>query len=407
MQTAPKMKRAHRRGRLWHSPDTSPTMRLRRHPRPTTARRSCGCSIAQATPMRIKDTLKQLSETDGPTGSEQGIAQAIYRLLEPLCDQVSIDGHFNVIGIRQGEGGEPRPRLAVMAHMDEIFLMISAVEGPFLRFRPYACDPRVLIGQEVVVLGRRRIRGVIGDRPPHLMSAQERRQMPEPTALVIDTGLDADSLAQLVRVGDYALVARTMVELLNERVAGKAFDNRASVVALLAALEELQKARHPCDVLAVANVGEEFSGVGARGIMDRLRPDLVLVLDVTFGQQPGTPKAYGFKLAGGPVVGIGPNIHPRLTESLVELCDSLEIPYALEPMPRHSGTDAVDTQVASGGAPTAVIGIPTRNLHSPVETLALKDVRRVARLVAAFAGRVDTAFLEGLRFKLPEEVQPS
>jgi len=352
--------------------------------------------------MNIKSTLKQLSEIDGPSGREHAIAGLIAELLEPLCDEVRTDAMSNVIGLKRGDGPEPRPRVMLMAHSDEIQMMVSAIDGPFLRFMQLSYDPRVLVGQEVMVFGRRKLRGVIGDRPPHLMGPRERRQMPDTNDLVIDLGMDAENVADYVQVGDYVLVERPFMELLGDRVAGKAFDNRLSVVTMLATLDQLQRIQHPCDVIAVASVGEEFNGLGARTATFQVQPNIAIALDVTFGKQPGTDDIGSFDLGCGPVIGIGPNLDARVTDKLIDVGKNLEIPYELEPLPASSGTDAWTVQVLVGGIPTGLVGIAIRNMHSPVEVADLQDVSRSARLLATFLAEADQIFVESLAYQLPD-----
>ena len=352
--------------------------------------------------MNIKSTLKQLSETDGPSGREETVAGLVSELLEPLCDEVRTDEMFNVIGITRGQGPEPRPRVMLMAHLDEIQMMVSALDGPFLRFVQLSYDPRVLVGQEVVVFGRRKLHGVIGDRPPHLMKPEDRKRMPDTVDLVIDLGLDAETVADNVQVGDVVLIERSFMELLGERVTGKAFDNRLSVTVMLATLDQLQRIQHPCDVIAVASVGEEFNGLGAKTSTFQLQPDIAIALDVTFGKQPGTEDVGSFPLGSGPIIGIGPNLDDKLGDKLIEICKDLEIPYDLEPLAASSGTDAWTIQVMLGGIRTALVGIAIRNMHSPVEVADLQDVSRTARLLSAFLAEADQTFVDSLAHHLPD-----
>lgn len=350
----------------------------------------------------MQDLLQKLCEAFGPSGREATLAAQVAEIMRPWCDDVSIDALWNVIGVKQGVAPEPRPRLMLMAHMDEISMMVTAIEGPFLRFRQFNYDPRLLVGQTVLVYGREPLIGVVGDRPPHLMDAAERRRMPRIDDLVIDTGLDADTLAELVQVGDSVLVQRPMLQLLGQRVAGKAFDNRLSLTAVLSTLEALQSVQHPGDVIVVASVGEEMNLLGAQTATFGLRPDLAVVLDVTFGKQPGSPTTGTFKLGSGPVIGVGPNLHPCITDKLLDLCDSLEIPHEQELLPANSGTDAWMVQVMAGGVPTGLVGMAIRNMHSPVEVADLRDLRRTVRLLTAFATAADQAFVDDLAYRLPD-----
>lgn len=357
--------------------------------------------------MNLRLTLQQLSQTAGPTGHEENIASLVAELMRPLCDEVHTDPLFTVVGLKRGQGPEPRPKLALMAHLDEIFLLVTAIEGPFVRFAQHGYDPRLLVGQEVMVLGRQPLFGVIGDRPPHLLAGSERSHMPGAEDLVIDLGLDADETAAQVSVGDAAIVQSgdgnaSFVALLGERVAGKALDNRLGVATLLATLDALQGMRHPCDILAIANGGEELNHLGATTTVFRLRPDLAIVLDVTFARQPGVEREQSFPLGGGPVLGIGPNLHPLITAKLIETAETLEMAHGLEPLPANTGTDAWAVEVTAGGIPCGLVGFPLRNMHSPVEVADLKDATRSARLLAALAAQVDADFVASLAYRLPD-----
>ncbi len=352
--------------------------------------------------MEIKPILQQLTQARGPSGGEGEAAKLVARLMQPLCQEVSIDAVGNVIGLKPGSGPEPRPRVMLMAHLDEIHLTVSAIDGAFLRFVENGYDPRTLVGAQVTVLGKKPLPGVIGDLPPHLMTAKDRKRMPELEEMVIDLGLTAGQVAELVRVGDQVVLDGPFQELLGDRVASKALDDRLLVTTMLAALDALQRVQHPCDVIAVASVQEEFSGLGARTATWGQRPDLAIALDVTFARQPGAPEEDTFPLGGGPAIAMGPNLHPRITQTLLELAEKLEIPHEVDVQPSRTGTDAWGIQVTAGGAPTGLVSIPIRNMHTAVEVADLKDVTRTVRLLTAFLAQADAAFLDHLAYRLPD-----
>ena len=184
--------------------------------------------------------------------------------------------------------------------------------------------------------------------------------------------------------------------MTGDTLAGKSLDNRASVAALSLCLEHLQKRRHDWDVWAVATTQEEETFGGAKTSAFQLRPQLAVAVDVTWGKSPGSPEHKTFSLGKGPTLGWGPNIHPGLHKSFKELADQLEIPHEAEVMPRHSGTDAFALQVAAEGIPTMVVSIPLRYMHTPVEVVNLKDIRRTALLLSEFISRLDGDFMAKL-----------
>jgi endoglucanase len=183
-------------------------------------------------------------------------------------------------------------------------------------------------------------------------------------------------------------------ELKNRRVSGKALDDRACVAAITLALEQLRRTEHAWDVLAVATAQEETGLKGAITAAYGLAPDLAVALDVTFAKHPGVPKEGAFPLGEGPTIGIGPNFHPKLVQRLKKVADAHEIPYHMDPNPGWSGTDAWAIQVTREGVPTALVSIPVRYMHQPVETLAAQDVERAGRLLAAFVAELEAGFLE-------------
>jgi endoglucanase len=171
-------------------------------------------------------------------------------------------------------------------------------------------------------------------------------------------------------------------------------DNRVSVAALTVTLQELQSKSHAWDVWAVATAQEEETLGGAFTSAFGLHPDLAIAVDVTFAKGPGANDWQTFPLGKGPTLAFGPNIHPFLHKKLKDLADRLEIPYAVEVLPRHSGTDTYAMQVTAEGIPTAVIGIPLRYMHTPVEVVAYKDIQRAGRLTAEFIAALEPDFVE-------------
>lgn len=342
--------------------------------------------------MKTIKLLRQLSEAVGPSGRECPIRQSIQALWEPFSDEIRTDAMGNLIALQRGTTGDsqPRPALMVAAHMDEIALIVTGMERGFLRVgRIGGADPRVLLGQEVTVHGKEPLPGIIGTRPPHVLSADERKKVVQWDKLFVDVGLPAEKVATLVQVGAPISIRRPLIELRNQRVAGKAMDNRASVAAVTLALESLRHREHAWDFYAVATVQEEVGLKGAITSAYGVAPQIAIALDVTFAKQANDQAPGTFDLDKGPALGIGPNFHPQLLQRLRDAAKAEEIPYHLEPAPGRSGTDAWGIQVAREGIPTGLLSIPVRYMHQPVETLALRDVERAARLLTAFVAGLE------------------
>ena len=345
--------------------------------------------------------LTSLSEAPGVSGYEHQVREIVKAEFGRYADRVWTDTLGNVIALGQGTAPEPRLSIMLATHMDEIGLIVSDMEGGFLHFQMVGgYDDRVLIGQEVVVHGRQDLPGIIGSRPPHVLPAAERDKPILYDKLLIDVGRSPEELPDLVRVGDLVTMKASAIELKGGLLAGKALDNRVSVAAVAVCLEELTRVRHPWDVYAVATVQEEVGLKGAITSAYGLQPDLGIAIDVTWAKQPGTQDEYTFDLGGGPIIGLGPNFHPKLQKGLEDTARSLEMDYHLEASPRVGGTDAVAIQISREGIPTALIGIPLRNMHTPVESVSVKDVERVGRLLAAFITGLDEDYLNSLVWDL-------
>ena len=351
--------------------------------------------------MQIAPLLKKLSEARGVSGYEAEVRGIIAEEFGRYADEVQTDKLGSVIALKKGEGEEPRHRIMLAGHMDEIGLIVTKLEQGFLHFTSVGgFDERTLLGQEVTVHGRKELPGIIGSRPPHVLPEEEREKTIAMDKLFIDVGMREEELERLVRVGDLVTLRREFTQLQGDLVTGKAFDDRAAVASILVCLEGLASIRHVWDVYAVATVQEE---VGLRGAITSaygLAPDVGIAIDVTFGNQPGVSEAESVSIGKGPAIGFGPNIHPKLHQTLAEVAKELEIPYQVEPIPGGSGTDAWAIQVTREGIPTALLSIPLRYMHTSVETLSLKDVERTGRLMAGFIGRLDEKCMEKLSWKL-------
>jgi endoglucanase len=292
---------------------------------------------------------------------------------------------------------DPPRRIMLAAHIDEIGLMVrDIVDGFIFVHRISGVDNRIMPSQPVIVHGRRPLQGVVASVPPHLLTNDQRQKYPSFDELIIDVGLPTAEVAQLVRIGDLITPDAPMIELNGTRVAGKAMDDRACVAAVTACLHELQSLQHKWDVYAVATVQEETGLYGAQTAAYAVRPDIAIALDVTFAAQPGVDADTAREMGGGPAIAVGANFHTKLVERIKETARRGELKFQEEIIPTQSGTDAWAIQVAQQGIPTALLGIAIRNMHSPVETLDLKDITRTGRLMAQFIASLDADFLAAI-----------
>jgi endoglucanase len=349
--------------------------------------------------VQIKEFLKEITEASGVSGYEAPVRELVRTEFAQYADELRTDVLGSLIALKRGQRPQGTPQRSVMlaGHMDEIGLLVTQLEKGYLRFATVGgFDLRVLLGQEVIVHGRRDLPGIIGSRPPHVLSPEDREQVVPLDKLFVDVGLSQDELAKNVRVGDIITLQRQFTELAGGLVAGKAFDDRAAVACIDSCLQHLASMKHSWDVYAVATVQEETGLKGALTSAFGIEPDIGVAIDVGHGNMLGVSEVDTVAVGGGPAIGFGPNIHPLLYAGLVDTAQQYEISNQTDPIPGASGTDAWAMQVTREGLPTALISIPLRYMHTTVETLALKDVERIGRLLALFITHLDESFAQEL-----------
>ncbi len=348
--------------------------------------------------IQTAELIKTLTGAVGLSGNESQIHDLVKTLFAPLVDEVSVSKVGSVIGVKWGGATldkSPRAkRLMLAAHLDEIGMMVSGVDKGFLRVaRVGGTDARILLGQRVLVhpVGREGnvvapIPGLIASRPPHVLPPEKREKVVGFDDLYIDIGLPAAQVARDIQVGDLVSFDVETVKLRGDLLTGKAMDDRASVAAMIVCLDALQRLKHTWDVVAVATAGEETSFAGATTSAYAVQPDAAIAIDVTFASQ--SDYATHLELGKGPAIAIGPNYHPRMGKRLIDLAKKLDMSYQVEP-DIGGGTAAWPIQVSRSGIPTALISLPLRYMHSPVETVNVKDVERIGRLMAHFVAELE------------------
>lgn len=343
--------------------------------------------------------LKEMLSAAGLSGHESPIREIIAKAWEPLTDELTVSKLGSLHGLKRGSGDETRHRVLISAHMDAIGMMVTDIKDGLLRVTEIGgIDHRILPGQLVTVHGREPLSGVIIQPPGYLLPESVGDGPVEMQYLFVDPGLRPEEVPQKVRVGDLVSYAQTPLELTGEAMAGHTLDNRVSVAATTLCLEALQSRSHEWDVWAVASVQEEETLGGAFTSPFDIRPDIAIVIDVCFAKGPGSNDWRSLPFGEGVGLGYGPNIHPALYDAFEKKAKELEIPYHRDLMPTMSGTDAMAVQIVAEGIPCAVLGIPLRYMHTPVETVSLKDVRRAGRLMAEFIADLTPETLGQIRW---------
>ena len=357
--------------------------------------------------MDILTYLQGASVQFGPSGHEQSTAEWLKARFEPLCDAVTIDPLFNVLATLKpnqptARGGRA-PRIILCAHMDEIALMVVDIlkDGSLRMGNVGGVDPRILPAATVTVHCHQsggepvRLLGVIGAKPPHLLSAEEQAQNYKREDLYIDLGLPAEKVHALVHVGDLVTLNGPTIGLLNDRAAGKTMDDRACIAVMLDAAERLTHMRHAAEITFACTTQEEVGCRGATVAAHTVNPDLALVLDVSHAPIPASRPDSTVPL-DAPAATYGPFIQFKILDRLRDTARRHGIRLNLEQAERSTGTDTDAVQIAREGVPCVLIDLPLKYMHTTVELLDMNAIRECGRLVAQFCSELEEGWDEAL-----------
>jgi endoglucanase len=302
----------------------------------------------------------------------------------------------NVFGMIRGEG-ENRPRVMLVGHSDEIGLQVRYLDdNGFIYFSAIGgVDPHITAGLRVHVhTSKGRLNGVIGKRPIHLMEAKERDTVVKLDSQYIDIGaVDKKEAQELVRVGDPITFAVSLERLAGDRVTSRGLDDKAGsfVVAEVLRRVALLPVQLPIDLYGVSSVQEELGMRGGITSSYSVNPDVGICVEVDFAtDQPDVEKKHNGEvgLGKGPIIPRGANINPQLFDLLSETAVQENIPVQYTGIGRATGTDANVMQISRGGVATALVKIPLRYMHTPVETLSLSDLEGAIHLIVSTVARI-------------------
>ncbi|HEY1790939.1 MAG TPA: M42 family metallopeptidase [Verrucomicrobiae bacterium] len=335
--------------------------------------------------------LKTLVNTPSPVGHEAKGQRVWMDYAAQFADTTYSDSYGNCVAVLN-QGGSPRLMLA--GHADEIALTVNYIDSDgFIYVRKMGgVDAAITKAQRIVIHTRNGpVKGVVGNVAPHLTKGDESPKPPKIHDLFIDIGVrNAKEARKLIQIGDPITLSDEFDLLQGDLAVARAFDNRIGTFAVAETLRLLGglKGKLKAEVCAVSNIQEEVGLLGARQIAYSLKPDVALVVDVTHATDyPTISKTQhgDIKIGAGPTITHGGSSHPEVVLRIEQVAKSKKIPLQHEAMSSSSGTDADAIFWTRGGIPSALISLPNRYMHSPVELVSLKDLEMIPELMAAFA----------------------
>ena len=334
--------------------------------------------------------LRRMIASPSPSGFEQPVQQVIRDDIKQYTDEIRTDVHGNVIATLNTNA---HPRVMLTAHCDEIGFLVRYIDSDgFLYFAPIGgFDPSTLPGNRVEIsTPNGPVLGVIGRKPIHQLSSDERNSAPKLTDMWIDIGVaNKEEAQQLVPLGSVVTRAAQLEPLRGDLIVSRALDDKAGVFTLLETMRRLHEQREKLEasVYFVSAVQEEVGSRGAQTSAYSIDPLIAIAVDVTYtSDHPGTSKSEigDVKLNGGPVITIGGHVNPRVYQLLVKTANDAGIAWQLDAQAASTYTDTDMLQVARSGVATGLVSIPCRYLHTGSEIVSLRDIDQVADLLTRF-----------------------
>jgi len=340
--------------------------------------------------------FKELVEAPSPSGFEQPAQRVIRKALAGVVDDLRTDVMGNVIAHIAGPAGAPRLMLA--GHCDEIGFMVKYIdENGYLFFAPIGgVDAHLVPGQRVTVhTSAAAIPGVIGKLPIHQMELKDRDKVMPFKNQFIDIGCSSKpDAAKLVSIGDPVTFSVGVERLQGTRLTSRALDDKMGAFIVAQVLRDVRRRDNlSVDLYGVSTVQEEVGLRGGATSAYGVQPDIGIAVEVGFASDyPEADHKHSgeISLGKGPIIARGPNINPVLFDLLVATAEAEGIPYQVVGIPRATGTDANVMQLVHGGVATALLSLPVRYMHTPVEVPDWADLEGAVRLLSAVCGNLPT-----------------
>lgn len=352
--------------------------------------------------------LKELTDVNGIPGNERAPREVMKKYIEPFADELEYDNLGSLIAKKVGD--ENGPKIMVAGHLDEVGFMITRIDDKgFLSFQTVGgWWGQVMLAQRVTITTRKgeEIVGVIGSKPPHILSAEVRNKTVDVKTMFIDIGAASkeEAMEWGVRPGDMVTPYFEFNVMRNEKhLLAKAWDNRIGCAIAIEVLRALKDEQHPNIVYGVGNVQEEVGLRGAKTSTFKIKPDIGFAVDVgVAGDTPGiTAKESTSKMGGGPQIVIfdaSMVAHNGLRNFVVDVAEDNNIPYQFEAI-AGGGTDAGSIHITANGVPALAIGVATRYIHSHAGILHRDDFDNTVKLIVAVIKKLDRETVNKIIFE--------
>ena len=330
--------------------------------------------------MNTKELLYKLTSAVGVSGAEDEIKELLKSILKEY-GEVRTDSMNNVY-CTFGNGYH----FLLDAHLDEIGMIVTSIsEDGFIKVAECGgIDKRMLPASEVSILTKKgEIKGIISTVPPHLQKEGDDKKVCNISDISIDIGMNKEEAEKIVSLGDIVTFKRNFTQLMGTQISSSVLDDRSGVASILLALDELKKVNAKITIMfsSQEEVGTRGAKVGPYG----KNVDEAIAIDVSFGYSPLCKKSDCGELKKGAMIGISPILNKDMYTSLIETAKEKEIPYQIEVMGSgHTGTNADVITLSEGGIKTALISIPEKYMHSPIEVVDTEDVESVAKLISEY-----------------------
>ncbi|MBR4891140.1 MAG: M20/M25/M40 family metallo-hydrolase [Clostridia bacterium] len=330
--------------------------------------------------MTTIELLEKLTSPHGVAGEENGSFEALKGLFS-LYGDVSCDATGNIIIHKKGKG----KHILLDAHLDTIgFVVTGITDDGFLRLTKVGgVDMRTVEGMELTIHGKKDIYGVVCTVPPHLSNGESK--VSTDGTCVADIGMSKEDAEKVISVGDKVSFRASFEKLGENRVTATYIDDRGGIAVLLKALEYTNTEN---EITLVCSAQEETGGAGATCASYNVDADLSLSVDVSFATTPDSSAKDCGKMNDGPMIGYSPILSREYSDLLVEIAKEKNIPYQKEIMNGRTGTNADHITISKGGVPSALVSLPQRYMHTPVEVADIRDIENCAKLIAEFLERV-------------------